>query len=355
MNSEEFRDDLSQITGVDLTPFFDGWVFKGGYPAVELNNFTVGNNNEVSVEVEQKLRGIDSYFTAMPVELLFTNSQGDSTYRNIMVNGHISIENFSLPFEPTTVLVNPNRQLALAHTEIKQEITATGNIPSSDVLMQSLRATSVNSSGDLHIELYWVRADDVKEYDTKAFKVSQDRYWKVSSSEGSDFDLSANMLFDAGNGGGYLDSALLLNYPEDSLVLLHRPHTNSDWEVYNHVTYNNLGNSNDGRGVMQIDLLLDGEYTLGVKDQSALGVENQTESNSNVTLFPNPSSGETNVSLNNPDEQIESITCFSIDGKIVFNKMNDSNSLTIPKQTKGNYVIQVKTNLNSYKVKFIQQ
>lgn len=341
MNSEEFRDDLSQITGVDLTPFFDGWVFQGGYPAVELNEFSVAANNEVSVEIEQKLRGIDTYFTAMPVELLFTNQQGDSTYRNIAVNGHITTDSYTLPFEPTEVHVNPNRKLALAHTEVNQEVTSTGIISSNDVLIQSLQANTVNAAGKLHVELYWVRADDVKDYNTKAFKVSKDRYWKVNRSTASEFNLSATILFDAGNSGGFLDSALLLNYPEDSLVLLYRPNQSYDWEVYENVMFNNLGNPNDGRAVAQINLLIDGEYTLGARDQAVLGVEQNNHFESFLTVFPNPTSGETTIKLNN--ENIKTVTCYSIDGKNVYTSTVNSQSSTIPTLPTGNYIIQVET------------
>jgi len=358
MNSEEFRDDLSQITGVDLTAFFEGWVFNGGYPAVEFNSLTAtSTNGDVTVELEQKLRGIEQYFTAMPVEILLRNDQGDSSYQSIDVNGQLASGTFNLPFTPTEVIVNPNQKLALAHTQVQHEVTQQGNLSGNDVLIQALSATDVTTSGDLTVELFWVRPDGIKDYLNQPYRLSQDRYWRVTKSSGSDFTLEANILYDAGQSGGFLDSALLLNYPEDSLVFLHRSGPGGDWTPYPYAQFQNFGNNTDGRGLIEISQFDEGEYTLGVWDQTVLGILDgkSLPKSREINVYPNPSSGITRVTLVEPDERMKEVICYALSGAEVYRSTTESNEVEIPKLPSGTYLIKVKTDQHEYASTLITQ
>ena len=357
MNSVEFRDDLSQITGVDLTPFFDGWVFNGGYPAVEFNELNVNSSTgDVTIELEQKLKGTSTYFTAMPVEVLITNDQGDSSYQSIEVNGQLASETFNLPFTPTKVVVNPNQKLALAHTQVNHQVSQQGNLSSNEVLMQGLRATNVSTPGDVSVELFWVRPDAIKDYLNLPYRLSQDRYWRVTKSTGSDFSLETNILFDAGQSGSFLDSALLLNYPEDSLVLLHRLGPDDDWLPYPNAQFQDFGNNSDGRGLIEISELNEGEYTLAVKDYTVLGIFNSLDISKEVRVYPNPSSDQTRVTLVNPNEKIKSVKCYTINGSVVYETNNANvNEVVIPKLPSGTYVMRVITDQSEYSVKHVAQ
>jgi aminopeptidase N len=37
VSSEQFRDHLSACSGLDMAPFFEGWIFNAGTPALEIN------------------------------------------------------------------------------------------------------------------------------------------------------------------------------------------------------------------------------------------------------------------------------------------------------------------------------
>ena len=73
MNSYEFRDHLNETTGVDLSDFFDKWVFRGGFPHFSIDSTQLiqnGTNYDVSVFVKQKLTGTPFYFSNVPLTVL---------------------------------------------------------------------------------------------------------------------------------------------------------------------------------------------------------------------------------------------------------------------------------------------
>src|SRR4029077_1164190 len=71
--------------------------------------------------------------------------------------------------------------------------------------------------------------------------ISQERFWKVDGIFPPGFDASGSINYNgiAAN-GGFLDNQLLTNV-EDSIVVLHRSSSGSDWKIDTDVTHNYLG------------------------------------------------------------------------------------------------------------------
>ncbi|HMC98429.1 MAG TPA: M1 family metallopeptidase, partial [Flavobacteriales bacterium] len=60
VNSIQLRDHLSQNTGIDLTDFFDDWIFQSGWAAFEFNEVSFAPNGsawDVGLTIQQKMRG----------------------------------------------------------------------------------------------------------------------------------------------------------------------------------------------------------------------------------------------------------------------------------------------------------
>lgn len=352
MNSAEFRDELSQSTGVDMDPFFEGWVFEGGYPAFELNEWEIENNSGVYTitgEIEQKLRGAPQYFNNVPVELKFTDGVNEA-FHTVIVSGNSVEFNESLSFEPTYIELNPNHKLAYATTENTELITQPGNYDYSHALIQTFDVTQVNNGGDLKIEHFWVAPDPLKDPFTKPYRLSDYRYWKIDGTI-DDFDASMQFFYDARAASGYLDSGLV-STTEDSLVLLYRADASDDWSEYLNYSKNMLGNSANGFGIIEVSNVLKGEYTLANIDHTVLSVQEAIkENNSMVSVIPNPSGGDLIIKANGI---IDSVHIYHLNGKELkkgFSLAEKQIELSIKKS--GVYIYRMKVDGQFYSGKFI--
>src|SRR5207245_632121 len=71
VSSIDFRDALTAASGIDMTNFFNDWVFNPGWPHFSIDSFKVVPNGGVYVVrifVKQKITGAPNYFTNVPLE-----------------------------------------------------------------------------------------------------------------------------------------------------------------------------------------------------------------------------------------------------------------------------------------------
>jgi aminopeptidase N len=344
MNSMEFRDDLSAITGVDLTHFFNDWVFNGGYPAFEVNQWTSTDNatgaKDVSVEIEQKLRGTSSYFRNVPLEIrLMAN---DGTFKDFVtvVDSQLTTVNLSVDFEPYQILLNPQNKLALAVTDAKQTITGTGNYDFSDAMVATFSVNNLQDSGSIHIKHYWVAPDPIKDFNTKPYRLSDYRYWEIAGDENAGIQAEAVLFYDGNQGNGFLDSSLV-SVTEDSLVLLFRSGPQDDWVEYPHYTKNTLGNSNNALGVMNLSQVLFGEYTFANIDHKVLSTEDVQNDTQGLLLYPNPSSGQVRIE-SVAQKNIKSVRVYAMNGAEIKPRISLNGSQAMVNElSSGSYVFHV--------------
>ena len=98
-------------------------------------------------------------------------------------------------------------------------------------------------------------------------------------------------------------------------------------------------------------------YELWKLQESSLSVENNLVNElANVQLYPNPTSNTLNIKVHN--QQIQSIKIFNLIGKEVMNvssKNNETENINISQLVHGIYVIQIKTDVNTFTKKIIKQ
>jgi len=137
--------------------------------------------------------------------------------------------------------------------------------------------------------------------------LSDYRYWKVDGILDSAFSASAIIYYDGRSSilYGELDNTLI-THAEDSLLLMYRPDTHSDWVRDTDVVQNFLGTKVDKYGDFTINHLKKGEYTLAYFDhsypdtlttliadscQSISGINRVYNSSINFQVYPNPTNG----------------------------------------------------------------
>lgn len=317
MNSAELRDHLETYSGIDLDPFFNGWVFNGGFPAFELDSVQLAQN-EVTVFVEQKLRGTNQPFTNVPLTVFCYDANWNrSEHRIELIHGEGSAT-FQAPFQPVYVTLNADNRFAYATTDDMQVIDQTGTYNFEHTFME-LDVQQSTDSSLVRIMHYWVEPDPVKAFTQKPFRLSDYRYWKVEGIWEPGFLASAEFFYDGRSSGGYLDSSLV-SITEDSLVLLYRPNAAADWDEYTDYTKNVLGSSSNQFGVIQISNLRQGEYTLANRDVTVLGTEDTQGDAGSLRIFPNPAQHQVTFEYG-PTEGL--LTILDMQGRQVLDRQVD--------------------------------
>lgn len=121
-HTSDLKRNLEQISGKDLTYFFDQWYTGQGYPSYKVTWKTIGSGT-VSIKLNQVTSHSSVPFFQLPVPLVFKNStQSKTVIADNKFNGETFIR--TLGFVPDTVLVDPEYWL-ITKGNTTQKITGT--------------------------------------------------------------------------------------------------------------------------------------------------------------------------------------------------------------------------------------
>jgi aminopeptidase N len=341
MNSHQFRDELTAKTGVNMTSFFNDWIFSPGYAHYEIDSTkTIPNGGDYDVEIfiEQKLRGNLVFHTQAPLEITFYDNNWNRVKKTVMTNGQFSSAMVTLPFQPILTLLNEDNKLNQARTDDKLIITSIGT-KSLNRSLFNITTTALTDSALLFIQHHWVEPDAIQN-NPNNYRISESRYWSVKGVLPTNYDATAKIYFDGRYNSGYLDVDLA-PISADSIILLYRENASQDWSIYPYYTKTTLA-SNYPYGWMTIDSLLLGDYTFANGDiETGLNPIKLTQNQ--VKVYPNPSDSFITVQL---EEQIKNamVQVYDLTGKLVIeqpilNKLKLKTSALVP-QTYLLHIIQ---------------
>jgi aminopeptidase N len=269
VNSVQLRDFLSEKSGEDLTDFFDGWVFSGGYPHYRLDSVGVTSEGEhFRVRAGITVSGWEK--TILPqkhkAEVKFVGASGEESVRRFVFEGRNAVLETVLPFEPVATFFDPDEKICdarIVDTRTYQSTSAPANLPRTDVRIEYQPASPVVARVTLHLAPPppFIR-------DTVGFRLA-DRFWSVEGNLPSPpmgamtFDYDGTLRSD---GQANLDAAWI-NDSEDSIVVLYRPDLRSDWTVITDTAFN-PGGMNDKKGKIKVFGIRKGWYTLAIYDST---------------------------------------------------------------------------------------
>jgi len=293
VSSNDFRDALSVASGINLTNFFNDWVFNPGWTHFSIDSFIVipnGLNFDVSIYVKQKLTEAPNYFTNVPLELTFKSAVWVEQSQTIIMSGASALFNFTIPFHPSFVAINMTEKISHAIAPEYKKIKNIGNFNFINAKM-NMTVQAITDSAFVRIEHNYTAPDGFKSFN-HPYRLSPNHYWKVDGILPNIFKAKATINYDGRTSSATVNQWLdneLINTMEDSLVLMYRKHVANEWEVYPYYTKNMLGSNNDKRGLITIDSITLGEYTFAIKDYSA-AVQNSKIIDKLIELkvFPNP-------------------------------------------------------------------
>jgi hypothetical protein len=303
VNSETFRDVLSEKTGSDLHDFFNNWVFSGGFPHFSIDSLVaspLGNSFELKIYVKQKLKGTNEFYKNVPLVLSFYDQNKNKITAKETVSGEFTELTFTIPFNPQMVVLNEKTEIAQAVSSNQRLISTTG-VHQFELGRCRLEVTSVSDTALVRIEHNWVGADDFH-YPSPNIKISPQRYWKVDGFFPNGFHAKARFTYDgrtSGTGGaGFLDHELIGN-SIDSIIFLYRRNASENWQECPNAIQQHAGSTISKFGFFNVDTLMKGEYCFAYGDKTTLSVRKNDDPVFTLVVYPNPASKLLNISTSN--------------------------------------------------------
>ena len=276
-SSESLRDALTEASGIDMSGFFDTYVFTPGMPhyGVEIANVTPnGNQYDVKIRTEYQHIGPSHVGQDNRVEITFLDADGNLHNEMASWSGVNGEQSFTLETEPVAVFVDYNNHFLDAKLDKNLTATSPTSLTQSDL---HLYVRSLTDSVRLRIEAHFVAPSD--DPGIPYLTLSTKHYWNVLRHDYGESHTEAE--FEYYNGASA--DGDILQTPNDSAVLLYRANINEAWHT---IPYTVEGNWSVG--VFKVDEVMTGQYTIGAIDKNMLGLnEHQPQQ---PTLFPNPAS-----------------------------------------------------------------
>ncbi len=340
ITSEQMRDYLTTRTGVDMTGFFDNWVFSPGFSHFSVDSFRVvpnGMNYDVTVYSRERLRGKSNLSVGNKVEVVFMGAQWQQIAKTVNISNGYGVNTFTIPFNPVCAMMDLNEKTDDATSDVFKILKNTGNVSFDQTFFLGIVST-IPDSAFVRVEHNWVAPDNFKN-PVPGILVSRERYWKIDGIFPQNFVMKGKFYYSKAAGAGGLDVQLITN-SVDSLVLLYRSDPSSDWTIY---PFTRSGNPSIG--YLNTDTIIPGEYTFGIRNWALYYSTGELYNNSNnqIRIIPNPATQTCTVKYDfNPGDELNII---DIQGKVLYKTKSTQPEtefkLAITDYTPGLYFVQI--------------
>jgi hypothetical protein len=348
ITAEGFKDHLETVTGQDLDPFFDAWVFAPGYSVFEVREHSAqqsGGQWAVDLTIGQKLYGGTVLHEDVPLDLTFISATGEEHEQVITASGETTALTVQSPFEPAMVVLNRNARLNQARLDHEFRVgpgqSLSSTLPYVDFRMY---VDGIQDTVFTRIEHLWV-APDPAPLGPDIITISDSHYWTVDGlwPEGT---VLRGRLFYQGANNTQLDNALIAGN-EAGISVVHRADPTEPWQVYagQEVTAGALTN---GSGFITLYDLKKGQYAFA-KSSAIVGIGTDSAPEPfGIALHPVPASENLVVSgiTQAPAELV--LDVFGTDGRLVQRSTAEASgrfdhSLDVSALPNGAFLLRVRT------------
>ena len=285
--SYQFRDFITNNTGINMNDFFDAWVFSPGFPhfdlgSVDVNN--IGNGFSVNVTVQQSLLHKPNYANSNRTPITMMDDSWNRKDTIVEFSGQNGSNTFYCDFEPTMVYLDLEETFGDATIDysavLNQAITY--DFPMSYFKME---VKSITDSSLFQITHNLVKPDTMGIV-YQGLKISNKRYWSVRFNNKNNVNIEGKFKYQK----GFTLDGDLIHSSHDSLVLLYREYSGIPWK---RVSFDKQGSW--VAGYMVVENLKSGQYVLGSYAAEFLGIDSKNAiSELKLIISPNPSSEDFN-------------------------------------------------------------
>ncbi len=276
VTSEDLRDAITECTGIDMTGFFDTYVFTCGEPHYMVKSFNTtpnGSDFDVDVYTGQSHRHSDHIGDGVILELAFMDENWNIVTDTIHWDGRNGHTTKTIGFEPIAVFCDYYDKCLDARIDRNFVIKTTGK---SNGLNIEAHTTAITDSTFLRIENHLVGPDHPLN-NSWEMTYHGDKYWSVFRDDKGTASIYGVFTYSRVN------DASIIQSENDSVVLLYRENITTPWHT---IHYNIEGSWQVG--IITTDDLPSGDYTLASIDKTHLGLDENNINSQKITIVPNP-------------------------------------------------------------------
>jgi aminopeptidase N len=289
----QFRDFITNNTGVNVNDFFASRVDEPGFVHFAIDSFEVQTGVapfKVKVWMRQRLKHKPNYANSNRVPVSFMDNQWNRIDTMVVFSGQTGSMSFDIPFKPEAVFCDLDERLGDATTDYAKVIKSAGllDLP---LAFAKLDVNYVNDSALVQITYNWLGPDSTGIH-YPGLRISSNRYWTVNGIYPTAFDAEIQFRYLRTPG---FDNDIIKN-KQDSLVVLYRPHGSMAWRP---VKFEKQGNWI--AGYIKVPHVRNGDYVLAVYDYKYLGIRDrnlQNEAGLKLKIKPNPAQGPVSFEIN---------------------------------------------------------
>ena len=172
--TSDLKSHLQTVSGLDLTEFFNDWVYGQGYPSYQFQAENLVNQVKITVNQSQSHSSVSFFEMPLPVRLLGPNGQQADVILNNTTDNQVFIENVA--FTVTSIVFDPEKQLISKNNQV--------TLIKDDVVFNAMQLYPNPTSSALNLQLPdGAKIDNVIFYNTlgQVIKTSTATSWDVSS------------------------------------------------------------------------------------------------------------------------------------------------------------------------------
>jgi aminopeptidase N len=177
---KEFQRFFSETTGINLSSFFDFWVYGPGFNEVSINGYSTSKENNVfttQVMLIQNLLGTMAYEKMLETDLLLVGNQLEKQLVHVKLEEPDCTVRVETPFKPVMIIVDPEER------RLDAVIQETIELPEGDGTMLtpcSFAFSYKNQKRPGLLEVEQHRIPMVRTSTTEKFRPMDGTYWKIS-------------------------------------------------------------------------------------------------------------------------------------------------------------------------------
>ena len=284
-SSEQLRDALTAATGIDMSGFFDTYVFTAGMPHYGVDILDVipnGSQYDATVRMTYQHYGPEHVGQNNRVEVTFIDNNGQLQTELINWDGAEENKTVTLDINPIAAFADYHNHFLDA--KIDKNLTATA---ASTISVDQFK-TTVNSVADsvmLRVESHFIAPDNDPQI--PGLTLSTRHYWNFMRLDLGEANVSGEITF------SYSFDSDIIHTENDSAVLLYRAGVNDIWHT---IPYTQQGNWKIG--IFTVSDIQSGQYTIGAIDKTQLGVGENISEKAEILIAPNPASNIVKINTN---------------------------------------------------------
>jgi hypothetical protein len=297
VTSDSLEKSLEQGSGLELTPFFDGWIKQGGTAHFRIDSFEVSFPAPYLVRVytRQSLRGATTLTDGTRASIRFTGANLQSQDVDVVFNGATDTFTVLLPFVPVVASIDPEEHLLDATTDNYKLLTAISNQSFPDTWC-NVNVNTIADTSLLRVVHNWVAPDPLNG-ELPGIVLAVQRFWTIEGDFPAGFSADGIFSYNGSSNAasGFLDNSWIIGIAEDSLILLYRPGSGHPWTV---AAGQSLAAGSPADRVGNISAPLQpGEYAIGYRNGF---VRLETPFARVFDVWPNPNDGGFHVRIGSP-------------------------------------------------------